>query len=181
MRDDHDVSFLHLFMTEPIYLLDEPITEDRISDPQNVSALDLATASEEAPDELVFIGQNKKNILILIDEEGVEFIRQENQQLLHKILNAVHLSIDDTKLVNVRKNSASSASLVNALEKTPFTTLISFGTIIPEWPVCNLFSKYVVSTDNMNRKLLLADPLSHLAQDLHKKRNLWICLQDMFH
>lgn len=180
MYTDQDLNFLHLFITEPIYLPDEPTAEDSIADPQNTSDVDANMVSQKAPDEAAFTGQNKKNILILVDEEGAEFMKKEHQQLLHNILSAVHLTIDDIKLVNIRKSNTSSASLINALEKIPFTILISFGAIIPEWPICHLFSQYVVNTDSMSRKILLADHLNHLAEDPHKKKSLWICLQHLF-
>ncbi len=179
MEEDQDLGFLHLLITEPVYVPEEPACEHIIAALQDDKA--AAAPLEEPTIELAAMGENRKKILALVEEDGDGPIRQENLQLLINILKSVHLSIDDIRLVNIAQNNITPDALIRALEKTSFTTLISFGATVPAWPICRYFTKYAVSTDDTDRQILLADTLQQLADDPYKKKSLWICLQKLFH
>lgn len=175
MEAEKNHNFLPFFFQEPVYVVKEP--EPFVYNPGPQDETHHAPAIEEVPVK----GENKKEILVLVEEKNTEFISAANEQLLTKILQAVHLAMDDIALVNLSNiKSFPPSHIAEALEKIPFNTLISFGPVVKEWPVSNFFSKYMVNTDDTNRNILLADTLDELATDLQKKKSLWQCLQKLF-
>lgn len=174
MEEKSDLQFLPLFISEPVYAIDEPIPI--VTETFPPSKAPVLPIVEKVP----MLGDNNKLILVLVDEDHIEFISQPDQALLHNILKAVHLSPQDIALVNVRKIQLESSLIPQALENIPFHTLISFGAQVAGWSLCNYFSKYAVSTEDANRKILLADRLSEIANDPPKKKRLWQCLQQLF-
>lgn len=173
MEAENNPGFLPFFFQEPVYVINEP--ESFNTEPQD------ETHFAPTIEEISVKGENKKEILVLVQEKNTEFISPANEQLLIKILQAVKLSMDDIALVNLSNiTSLPPSHIAEALEKIPFHTLISFGAVVKEWSVSNFFSKYMVNTDDTNRNILLADTLDELASDLQKKRSLWQCLQKLF-
>lgn len=174
MEEKSSMNFLPLFINEPIYVVDEPAPFFTETVPQQKEPV------EPIVEKIPIMGDNHKHILVLVAEDQVEFISQPDQILLHNILKAMHLSPQDIALVNLRNIPFDSTLFPKLLESIPFRTLLSFGALVADWSVCNFFSKYTVKTDDANRKLLLADRLSELANDPQKKKRLWLCLQQLF-
>lgn len=174
MEEKNNLHFLPLFISESVYIIEEPAPFFTETLTQNKA--DATPLAEKIPT----LGDNVKHILVLVDEEHTEFISQQDQVLLHNILKAVHLSLQDIALVNVSKIPLASTLLPQALDRLPFHTLISFGAQVAGWTLCNYFSKYTVTFDDAKRKILLADQLSELANDPYKKKRLWLCLQQLF-
>lgn len=174
MEEKNNLHFLPLFISEPIYVIDEP-------PPSSAEILtqhkELSVSSAE---KIPVLGDNIKHILVLVEEEQAAYISQQDQVLLHNILKAVQLSPQDIALLNVRKIPLASSLIPQALDQLHFHTLISFGAHISGWPLCNYFKEYAVTSDDANRKILFADPLRELANDPNKKKRLWLCLQALF-
>ncbi len=167
MIDQND-AFLPFFFQEPVYLVPDPID----------STLVEANPNEHSEDSPIYtpLGGNKKQILLLVEEVGEQYISQPNRELLEKILQSVQLSLDDVYLVNVLQAEAPD-SVEGGIK---FYTCISFGMPPEAWQFCNFFKKYEVDRDNNGQAYLWADSLTEIAEDVEKKKLLWLSLKSLF-
>src|SRR4026209_1192208 len=65
--------------------------------PQPISAL---LGEHEKKDKWKFIGNNQKNILVMVNHESVLHIPDKEIDLLTTMLSACHLSLEDVVIVN---------------------------------------------------------------------------------
>ena len=64
----------------------------------------LKNKSLKGNDGLVYLGSNKKNILLIVNEENAVYLAEEDLNFLIDILTACKLSLADTALINFHKN-----------------------------------------------------------------------------
>ena len=136
-------SFLPLFINEEIYLLDDSQTKQ---DP-------------------VFLGGNKKEVLILVSNPTVAFLSATEDELLQKILLSVELTYDDVAILNVAKSD---------IKEIDFGKVLSFGVTVQ--PQSNSYQVEEID----GKQWLLVDSLPDIAQDRSKKKLLWEHLQQLF-
>jgi len=165
---DQDTAFLPFFFQEPVYLVSDPINP--ISDDVNLS--------EPPSDSPTYtpLGENKRQILLLVEEVEEHYISPSNRELLEKILQSVQLTLDDVNVVNVAQ--APTPDLVAS--EMVFSTCISFGMPPEAWQFCNFFKKYEVDRDDNGQAYLWADSLTEIAEDVEKKKLLWLSLKSLF-
>ena len=154
---------LRLFFTEDIYF----VNEDEI----NVPVADVGNAAID----FKFLGKNKRNILILVNDEQNEVSDEIGRELLRKIVKSVNLTADDFALLNYAKYSNTNfeqlmtyfnSNVVFAFGVTPSSLTLSAhpeNTIVHEGTV----------------KLIFSATLPQLNQDANGKKALWGCLKNL--
>ena len=126
---------------------------------------------------IMYLGNNKKNILILVDSPEAVYLPDEELNFLMGILTACGLSMSDIALINYSKN--------NGLHYTDLTKLLNgekillFGLDPEKLGMPLQFPKYQIQ--NFNSQVYLASvTLKELQIDKEEKLKLWNCLKKVF-
>jgi len=127
--------------------------------------------------EINFLGSNKKNVTIIVEDASTIYLPEEQLNFLIGILSACNFSMAEVALVNFAKNP-----LLNytTIEKELNATIILLFGITPlqlELPL--QFPKYQVQKFN-NQQYLAAASLEVLQGDKSEKTKLWNCLKQVF-
>ncbi len=139
-------------------------------------------AAAEAPlppsSVIPFLGDNKKNITILVHYPGHTYLPDDVFGFLGNILAACHLSAKDAAIVNMARQPAGYDDLLNQLEPR---TLLCFGAAARPagWPAPALLQPVLLK----KLYLLEAPPLETLHQNSAPakalKKQLWEALKKM--
>ncbi len=128
----------------------------------------------------VFLGENKKNVSILIKDENNTYIDDESLAFLSKMLEACKLSMADVAIVNTAKNATTAEELKDT--HRPVNCLL-FGITTQEIELPFTIPHYQVQAYN-KCSYLTAPPLtSYLQNDaatVEQKKKLWMSLKKMF-
>jgi hypothetical protein len=127
--------------------------------------------------ELNFLGKNRKNILILVNESGAVHLNDANMELLTNILNACKLSMNDVCLLNVNTQKSMAVSVLTA--KLNAACLLIFGNMPTSVQLPANLNPYE-NTVHMNCKSLLVDELKKIASEPELKKKLWKELKILF-
>jgi len=124
--------------------------------------------TESAP--FKYMGENKKEVLILTEDKNQEYISDADALLLGKILTAVGLTMNDVALVNI-------ASYPN-LDWMKLRTEVKYRYMIAFTPSAALLHKNLqiplYTTKRTNTlDFLISDKLSSLEQSIDQKKKLW--------
>jgi hypothetical protein len=86
---------LHLLLDEPIYVLHSDLREhlESVEEPP-----ELLEENEQLPD---FRGDNKKGILIIIDNRPENSVAVEDEEFLFKGLNALNIFTEDVAIIEM--------------------------------------------------------------------------------
>lgn len=126
---------------------------------------------------LMYLGDNNRQILLIVDEENAVFLTDEDLNFLIGVLNACSLTVGDIALVNIWKNSSINFNRLQDNFKPAYT--IAFGINLAALGFPLSFPDYQVQ--QYNQQLFLSAPaLSILATDKKEKVQLWNCLKKMF-
>lgn len=136
----------------------------------------LKNKSLHSPDP-AFLGDNLKNILLIIHEENAPYLPDNDMDFLAGILNACKLSLADTALTNIHKNPAVTYSLLIQQFKPKIILCFGINLSSLEFPLS--FPEYQVQQYN-NQLYLAAPSLTKLAADKQEKLQLWSCLKKIF-
>jgi hypothetical protein len=121
------------------------------------------------------LGENKKNILILIQDDNSLHLSDADLQFFTGILSACKFSFADIQLLNLAKNNFTAVEdIVNEL--TP-NKIIAFGVDSISFPI--EISHYRI-VKNKKHTYLTAPSLSELSKNTEAKKELWICLKTIF-
>ncbi|HMJ47588.1 MAG TPA: hypothetical protein VK498_09670, partial [Ferruginibacter sp.] len=157
------------------------LTPFLIQDLYNHLLVDLETLQPKAgtgvQNNLRYLGSNKKNILVIVnDKEGV-FLSETRFDLLLEILSACSLSMNDVVLFNADKNPAANYNeLVSTFHPEK---IILFGAepVSLQFPL--VFPYYQLQKYNQ-QVYLNAPSLEILSTDISQKKQLWGCLKKLF-
>ena len=136
-------------------------------------------ASENKPaSNLNWLGKNKKNILIVVNEPGAAYLQDDDLQLLLGILTACKLSsTEDIALLNFYTNKhADYAGLNEALNPS---TIILFGVEPSALDFPLHFPHFQLQAYN-GQHYLSSPALNELAANVALKKQLWLSLQKHF-
>jgi hypothetical protein len=160
-RDHH---FLAMFLNDPVYVVEEPETPE---------------LPEEKKTAISFRGQNKQEIIVIMHDEHAEYLSENDEAFLMKILQAVQLTQDDIALVNAW-HFQSEVHQPEAFNNISYKTLITFGDLPEAVFFRKYLTKYQWNKDDENRVYLQVDALKEIANDRTKKQLLWKNLQEIF-
>ena len=128
-------------------------------------------------DELLFLGKNQKNILVIVDEENAVYLPDETLNFLIGILGACKLSLSDTALVNFHRNNSINYKILQSTFKPHVILFFGVEPAVLEFPL--QFPHYQLQAYN-KQTYLSAPSLDILAADKQEKLQLWTCLKKLF-
>jgi hypothetical protein len=136
----------------------------------------LKTKSLKA-DGLLYLGNNTKHILVIVDDENAAYLPDEDLQFLIGILTACKLSMSDTALINFNKNPTINYKMLMKQFKPEKVICLGIDLAALEFPL--QFPHYQVQQYNQ-QSYLAAPSLKKLASDKQEKLQLWNCLKKLF-
>lgn len=145
------------------------------------SLIDLK--SEENPDEkaslkqFYSLGNNRKHILILIENDETLYLPDDQLNFLLGILAACNLSMEDVAIINIKKNNSVTYKSITKELKSEKIFLFGVNPGQIELPLD--FPNYQIQQYN-NQIYLTAPSLSRFHDNKAEKTNLWICLKQIF-
>jgi hypothetical protein len=143
--------------------------------------VDLNTVKAAAPNSATasfnWLGNNEKNILIIVNESSAAFLQDNDLNLLVGILTACKLSMADIALVNFHKNLHADYNGLNAALNP--STILLFGIEPTDLDFPLHFPHFQLQPYN-GQHYLCSPALSALAADVSLKKQLWLSLQKHF-
>ncbi|WP_298709254.1 hypothetical protein [Chitinophaga sp.] len=141
--------------------------------PEEITAV---PAEAKAVPEIKYLGENQKNILLLIQNEREAYLSEETFNLLANILNACKLGMQDVALVNTANYPG--IRLQDYLQKIPARQVINFA-IEPASLGLPPTQPYQTTAFN-GLPVLYSDDLQLIATDKALKGRLWMGLKQLF-
>ncbi len=136
----------------------------------------VVPAEAKAMPEIKYLGENQKNILLLIQNESEAYLSDESFNLLANILNACKLGMQDVALVNTANYPG--ARLQDYLTKIPARQAIYFA-VNPATLGLPPAQPYEI-TSFQGIPVLYSDDLQLIATDKALKGRLWMGLKQLF-
>jgi hypothetical protein len=133
-------------------------------------------ANPSTADAISFLGNNQKNILIVVNEPNAVFLKDDDLALLTGILSACKLSLADTAIVNVSHAPVDYKILQEQFKPSVF---LIFGTDLKQLDLPLHFPQFQLQSYN-GQKLLSAPSLSIMSIDVPLKKQLWTILKQLF-
>lgn len=123
------------------------------------------------------LGNNEKNILVIVDEKDAPFLEDAQLALLVSILTACKLSLADIALVNFHKNPAIHFNMLN--EQLHPSAILLFGIDAARLDFPLIFPHFQLTSYN-GQTYLASPPLQQIGADTQLKKQLWTQLQKQF-
>ncbi len=163
----------------PNFLISD-IYKNALINSVNTTRKITTTPKEQIRNSLEFLGENKKNIVIIVEDKEAVFIADDKLQLLTNLLQACNLSLADVAIINIANKNLNYTILKNSI---PFEFLLMMGINIKLFDLPIVFSKNKVQQFN-NAHLLITENLKDLldttAEVKTEKKALWNALKMMF-
>lgn len=156
---------LHPQTVASIYSGNLVLTGDESRTPQAVDAAKT----------MVYLGENKKKIVILVYDELHSFLSESDFNFLIQILNACKVTVADTAIVNTLKTAVGFKQIEEELNPK---VVLCFGK-----QAAASMQLQITEYQTVNRggvQMLYADPLSVVIEDAAKKKKLWMELKQLF-
>ncbi|UII26964.1 hypothetical protein LVD15_00575 [Fulvivirga maritima] len=178
-----DNAFLKFFITEPVYKIagEEIISNSTEQEPQEEQTPEpTVVVEEEKPQEkqeqpISIKGANSLGVIVIVNEPSAEFITDQDEAFLGKILKAVKLDITKTGIINAHNNPGLNQHTSMDIEANKF---LLFG-IDAAHIFKSDFPHYQI-IEAENKVFLNNHSLSEIAKDSELKKLLWGALQKMF-
>ena len=161
-------------------------TNDSSAEGESVQTVSLNTKTAAKPDpdttnskavNWKYLGDYKKNILIIVRYNAVPYLPDEQLNFLSSILSACKLNLADVAILNIANTSPASYKTIQEKFKSSFTIL--FGLTPEEFEMPLSFPEFQVQAFN-NCTFLHTPVLEMLEGDKVLKSKLWVCLRKMF-
>lgn len=127
-----------------------------------------------------FLGENKKNVLIALNDTEAVFLRDEWLQFLSTILQACHLNLADVAIINLANQEVSYKKVVEELSPKYF---LLFDINLKAFQLPFVIPNYQIQNYNLSQFLLSASLLNMEGSSQEaklEKSKLWISLKKMF-
>ncbi len=129
----------------------------------------IREASEEKIIEVK--GENRKDIVVLIDYPQANFLPGDLDELFQKIMSSVSLTYKDIALINIASNE---------FDEIPvsFTKILTFGVkAIPGFDI-DMIKYQILKVDGID--ILIADNLKDISDNKELKMQLWNSIRLLF-
>jgi hypothetical protein len=123
-----------------------------------------------------FLGNNEKQITILVNEPNAIYLGEDELNLLLNILSACKLSMADIAVVNTAKNTITYKQLKDSLQ-SQIVLLIGITPANIDLPLD--FPMYKIQSYN-NQQYVCSVSLQQLLTDKIEKGKLWLTLKTLF-
>ncbi|MEJ2882833.1 hypothetical protein [Pedobacter sp. GR22-6] len=167
---------LRLFFTDDVYLVKEAESQ-QIPDSLPIEPVQAKVAATvaAAPPEYKFLGNNKRNILILVNDPLHEVSDEKGRELLRKIVKSVNLSANDFALLNYHQYPDSSYTQLMA----HFTSTIVFAFGVSSQQLGLPVHPENVVVREGEVMLIFSAELKRLEADMEGKKALWGSLKKL--
>jgi DNA polymerase III psi subunit len=142
-----------------------------------VDAHGIDTAMKKPGLDEFTLGENLKNILILLNAPDTAMISEEDLNFLTGVLKACKLSLKDVAVFNLA--SLKNTKYTTLLEKFNPGTVLLFGVTPEEIDLPINFPEFKI-LNYRDVQFLTSPSLNHLQNDKAMKSKLWACLQQLF-
>ncbi len=145
-----------------------------------INTVNTTAQKEQIRNSLEFLGENKKNIVIVLEDNEAVFIADDKLQLLTNLLQACNLSLADVAIINIANKNLNYSTIKNSI---PFEFLLMMGINIKQFELPLIFSKNKVQQFNNSNLLItenLSDLLGNSTEVKTEKKALWNALKIMF-
>lgn len=126
---------------------------------------------------ITFLGENKKHILVLVNNIDVLYLPDEELNFLLGILSACQLTMEDVGIINM--NSYKGITYIDFSAELKAEKIFLFGVNPIDIALPLAFPNFQVQLYT-NQTYLSAPMLSSLKDDRIEKGKLWICLKQIF-
>lgn len=171
-----DYSFLPDLITEDIYHIQsspQPLSNQKIvANAEQEVKID----SKNEDRKIDHLGQNQKEILVLVKEEDREFLNHSEEEFLKKVLLAVDIDMNDIALINI---ASLKQERMNDVKNFPHGLRLCFMETVPE-ALADPRLKLYQNIHDDGKKILWCDQLSAIATDKGLKIKLWQQLKLIF-
>ena len=136
-------------------------------------------STEPGSNAIKFLGNNLKNILIVVRHPENVFLPEKHLEFLTRLLSACKLNIGDIAIVNDGYTSVDIHSLQEQLKPKK---IILFGIEPTEIKLPLNFPNFKVQSyaESVYLSVPSLDILNHTIEDKLLKTKLWVCLMSMF-
>jgi hypothetical protein len=124
-----------------------------------------------------FLGENKKNILILVNYKHEKYVPEEDLAFFITMLSACRLSLADVAIMNLNKTPDPSYKDINSRLNSRIILLFGIAPSSLELPVD--FPHFQVQSFN-NCIFLYTPSPGDIKEDKILKSKLWVCLRKIF-
>lgn len=140
-------------------------------------ALSPTLRNEKVEPEFRSLGNNRQQILIIVNYDTSPFLPDSELALLTNMLGACKLSMDDVAIINLHhyNNIPGKDILVHFKSKR----ILMFGVEPSELDLPVNFPQFQVQ-NLVNASFLYSPSLDIIAADKLQKSKLWVCLQRLF-
>ena len=129
------------------------------------------------PDTIKFLGNNKKNILVLISKDNITFLENDELDFLSSILVACKLSLADVAIVNI--NSLTVINYRSIISQLKSKTILMFD--VASDSIDLPFNYPYFQVQQFDQCTYLSAPgLKNIETDKTLKTQLWGCLKKLF-
>ena len=133
--------------------------------------------NEVQPAEFIFLGNNQRNVLILVNNPGITHMADSELQFLTGILGACKLSLDDVAILNMDRNPNADYKALHNFFNNKVSLLFDVEPASFGLPMS--FPHYQVQSFAGN-SYLYSPSLKDLENDKVEKSKLWVCLKKVF-
>jgi len=124
-----------------------------------------------------FLGDNLKNILILVNNLEILHLNDEDLRFLTGILTACKLTFSDVAIFNTASNL--DYNYQKSVDYFKPKLILILGTINQKFILPEYSDKYQ-PIENQNSQLLFGSSLNEISKDVNEKKALWNCLKMIF-
>jgi hypothetical protein len=126
---------------------------------------------------LSILGNNKRHIAIIVDNNEAAYLPDEQLNFLLGILSACKLTMNDVAIINIQKNKSLSYTILS--KELNAEKVFLFGVETSQIGLPMQFPHYQVQ--HYNKQVYLSSPsFSILQNDKIEKTKLWLCLKQIF-
>lgn len=184
-----DKEALHLFFTDDVYLVNEPGLQQAVPGLMPEKTAEAPSLQQESPAQITepvsqpkqeapvfkFLGKNKRNILILVNDAENEVSDEAGRELLRKIVKSVNLTANDFALLNYAGYAG--ADFKQLMDCFSCTLVFAFG-VSPDQLSLSTHPENTIVNEGPVR-LIFAAELRKLDQNPAGKKALWGSLQNL--
>jgi len=154
-----------------------PIVLQELFNKSLVSSEIIQSAEVLSQASIIFLGNNKQRIVIIVDCSDAKFLTDEELNFLLGILSACKLTMEDVAIINIRKSKPLSYKTIT--KELQAEKIFLFGVEPSQIELPLEFPHYQVQS--YNKQVYLSSPLLSILQaDKAEKTKLWLCLKKVF-
>ena len=137
----------------------------------------IQDTSVTSPDGWKWLGENRKNILVLVKYADAVHLPDRGLSFLTGVLTACKLNLADVAILNLDQQKKGSYKEI--LDQFKSKTILLFGVEPAEFGLPISFPHFQVQPF-INSSFLFAPALPELEEDKLLKSKLWVCLRRLF-